>query len=371
MRAVCLRIAVGIAFGALVAGLVGSSNARAATEASAWTVVANPHQGTLTGVTSLAPADVWSVGFFWSQQAGAYRSLAEHWNGSAWSAMVPPRGSPGDNVLNAVSGSASNDVWAVGHQARRFQSYPTVPLAVHWNGTAWSVARTPAVSGSGDLHGVAALAPDDVWAVGELGSSNGPLIEHFDGTAWTLAASPDLPGFAELNAIAARSPNDIWAVGSYADGTGVTATLTEHFDGSTWSVVPSPNSDEYNQLTGVALSRTGSGAWASGNRNPEVGYFTLTERFDGSRWTISQTPDVGAPNNELNAVTVLPNGVAYTVGYKSQPSVGPLIERWNGSAWTVDALPATPFGALLWGTTSSTDNTIWAVGDNLILRRSG
>jgi hypothetical protein len=149
-----------------------------------------------------------------------------------------------------------------------FQSYPTVPLAERWNGSKGSVVRTPAVSGSGALDGVVSLASNNAWAVGKLGTSDGPLIEHYDGVTWRTFPNPDLPGFAELKAIAARSSSDIWAVGSYLDGTGITATLTEHFDGVAWSVVPSPNSDEYNQLTGVALDGVGSGAWASGNRNP-------------------------------------------------------------------------------------------------------
>jgi hypothetical protein len=260
-------------------------------------------------------------------------------------------------------------VWAVGYQTQPGVSYPTEPLAVHWNGTKWALVGTPPVVGSGDLHGVVALAANDVWAVGEMSGTNGPLIEHFNGSSWRIAPSPDLPGFAELNSIAARSPSDIWAVGSYADGTGVTATLTEHFDGTAWSVVASPNPEEYNQLTGVAVDA--SGAWASGNRNPDFGYFTLTERYDGSSWKVSQLPDVGTPNNELNAVTALPNGNAYTVGYQSEIGIGPLIQRWNGTAWRVERLPSTPYLALLWGVTSSSDNTVWAVGDNLIMVRRG
>jgi hypothetical protein len=333
--------------------------------------VPNPHEGTLNGVTSLAPNDVWAAGYYSNQHLGAFRSLTEHWNGSSWKAFLPPAGMSGNNVLNAASGSASNDVWAVGFQTLMFQSYPRVPLAVHWNGAGWLVARTPRVSGSGELHGVAAIAADNVWAVGELGSTNGPLIEHWDGAAWHVSPSPDLPAFAELNAIAARSASDIWAVGSYADGTGVTATLAEHFDGTAWALAVTPNAEEYNQLTGVALDAAGGGAWASGNRNPEVGYFTLTERYDGVSWTISQTPDVGAPNNELNAVAALPSGAAYTVGYQSEFGIGPLVERWDGAAWRVDRLPRTPYLALLWGVAASSDNTVWAVGDNLILRRQG
>src|SRR5207249_229081 len=103
---------------------------------------------------------------------------------------LPPPGMPGNNVLNAVSGTSSSNVWAVGYQTKRYQSYPTVPLAEHWNGTKWTVARTPPVSGSGELHGVVAIAVNNVWAVGELSSTNGPLVEHFDGASWQIFPTP-------------------------------------------------------------------------------------------------------------------------------------------------------------------------------------
>src|SRR5205823_3692563 len=137
------RYLYGVAVALLVAGVLVGTAAGATTTSSQWIVVASPHAGTLNGVSSRAPNDVWSVGFFWSQQAGAYRSLADHWNGSVWKATLPPPGMPGNNVLNAVSGTSSSNVWAVGYQTKRYQSYPTVPLAEHWNGTKWTVARTP------------------------------------------------------------------------------------------------------------------------------------------------------------------------------------------------------------------------------------
>ena len=47
-------------------------------------------------------------------------------------------------------------------------------------------------------------------------------------------------GENSLYSVAAIGPNDVWAVGSYT-GTGGYQTLTEHWDGGQWSIVPSPN----------------------------------------------------------------------------------------------------------------------------------
>ncbi|HYS44322.1 MAG TPA: hypothetical protein VEM32_10130, partial [Geobacteraceae bacterium] len=48
-----------------------------------------------------------------------------------------------------------------------------------------------------EFESVAALAPDDVWAVGSRQPSFAefqPLIEHWDGTAWSVVPGPYLNG---------------------------------------------------------------------------------------------------------------------------------------------------------------------------------
>jgi hypothetical protein len=52
-----------------------------------------------------------------------------------------------------------------------------------------------------------------------------------------VAPSPRIAG--RLNATAAIADNDIWAVGS--DQQLGNPTLAEHFNGKTWSVVPTPS----------------------------------------------------------------------------------------------------------------------------------
>jgi hypothetical protein len=75
----------------------------------------------------------------------------------------------------------------------------------------------PSVAGNA-LTAVHAISPNDVWAVGELGT-----IVHWDGTA--LTASPRFTRFT-LNDVFASGPRDVWAVGD--EGTLL------HYDGNTW-----------------------------------------------------------------------------------------------------------------------------------------
>src|SRR5437773_9507602 len=101
-----------------------------------------------------------------------------------------------------------------------------------------------------ELHGVSALAEDDVWAVGvsynterTLGST---LIEHWNGSRWSVVSSPNPSSFVnKLNAVAAVSSTDVSAVGTAP--TPANTVLILHWNGVAWSVVPNPT-------TGIPLT---------------------------------------------------------------------------------------------------------------------
>src|SRR2546422_4183768 len=82
---------------------------------------------------------------------------------AAWS--VFSSSSPGSvNDLNGVASVAANDVWAVGDTNQQ-------TLTLHWNGTAWSVVASPNASSNDALLGVAAVSTNDVWAVGKVNTA--------------------------------------------------------------------------------------------------------------------------------------------------------------------------------------------------------
>lgn len=148
----------------------------------------------------------------------------------AWTVVSSPAGSQ----LNGVASVSANDVWAVG------QTLAPGTLAEHWDGTAWSVVPTPnPVPGSDRLSAVAAVSASDVWAVGTVSFSSPPVIVHWNGRRWASVAHPRQAGF--LSGVSAVSATDVWAVGeSQVPGVGL-QTLIEHWNGHTWSVVPSSN----------------------------------------------------------------------------------------------------------------------------------
>jgi hypothetical protein len=91
---------------------------------------------------------------------------------------------------------------------------------MHWNGSAWTVIASPNALTTGAsvinrLHGVAVIAPNDVWAVGySTGGSQGyrTLTMHWDGVSWQIVPSPNLrlpSQYNALNAISAIAADEV------------------------------------------------------------------------------------------------------------------------------------------------------------------
>jgi hypothetical protein len=161
----------------------------------------------LTSVHAIAPNDVWAAGivFFANTSSATFRAdetFTEHWNGSRWSVVAAPdvtvaetRSAAGDDLV-AVAGS-SGDVWAVG------RAQPIGSLALHWNGSAWSVFPTPQTGEGGFLQAVLDLGPGNVWAAGDE-------IDRWDGQTWAQMPTVDGTPIAGITAIAAPGADDIW-----------------------------------------------------------------------------------------------------------------------------------------------------------------
>src|SRR6185437_8268394 len=79
------------------------------------------------------------------------------------------------------------------------------------------------------LNGVAVTAGCIAWAVGSYsdGGAARLLIERFDGGQWTVQHLPVRSG--QLNDVAALSPDDAYAVGFSGE-----RSLILHWDGRTW-----------------------------------------------------------------------------------------------------------------------------------------
>jgi hypothetical protein len=150
--------------------------------------------------------------------------LTLHWDGSAWSLVPSPSPVPGFPLLD-VAGTASNVVWAVGGQG----SAPPAPsFVLRWDGASWQTVLTT----NNNLRGVAAWAPDDVWAVGYNTS------RHWDGAAWQSVPLSSPPAI-QLEGVVALDPGNVWSVGYTTPGA-PNDTVILHLDLPCLTTTPTP-----------------------------------------------------------------------------------------------------------------------------------
>ena len=302
-------------------------------DGAAWSVVPSPTGASsssgLRAVAVLSRRDAWAVGNSGDRAAGWPWTLTEHWDGTAWQVVPSVDVGPMGNTLQGIAALAPDDVWAVGFAGA--VGYEDT-LTEHWDGTAWSVVPSPNGAGPDNaLEAVSAVAADDVWAVGSGSPSAGgapqALIEHWNGRAWSVVPSPSLGASQSgLHGVAAIGAADVWAVGN-ADG----VTLVEHWAGAAWSVVPSPSRGTSADSLLAVTAGGPADVWAVG-----VGALqTLTEHWDGTAWSIVPSPNIGGDENRLTGVAAESTGAVWAAGYYGNTGDGTLVERWDGTAWRV------------------------------------
>jgi hypothetical protein len=322
----------------------------------------------LTGVTAMSGDDAWAVGAF--RHARDDLPLIEHWDGRTWTVMRADRHlqSDADYLFAGVAATSATDVWAAGTLASQY----SFALADHWDGTAWKEVPTPAAGccfSAAGLSGVDAASPTDAWAVGNKYTS-GPrtLILRWNARtrAWVKVPSPNPAGRdgsaapSSLNGVAVLTGTDAWAVGFAKSGPSRQQnTLIEHWDGSRWRVTRSPNPSRggcvSDELLGVAA--TSAATFAVGDYCGAA----LVLRLNDGQWQQVQVPGPATGASERLVSVAANDASAWAVG-----SIGSrmLILHWNGTTWTTQRAPSTP-GATstrLASVTAASPSIAWAVG---------
>jgi hypothetical protein len=284
-----------------------------------WSLVRSPNAtngyNLLNGVAVAAPNDVWTVGQAWN--GSTYNTLVEHWNGVAWSIIPSPNVTGNSNVLEAISVVSANNIWAVGFSTD--SNFINNTLTLHWDGTSWSIVPSPSLD-SDILFAVDALASNDVWAGGRTKpggyGEDRTLTMHWDGSNWSIVPSPnDSSNDNDLFGVAAVASNDVWAVGN----AGSLKTLAIHWNGASWSVVPTPVFDPNatNQVLVGIVALSSTNIWTAGQYIVPLqgsAQHTLTENWDGLNWNFVPSPNAQNSNNRLHGITATSNGTLWAVG---------------------------------------------------------
>ena len=255
------------------------------------------------------------MGYF-HDAGGRQQTLIEHFDGTAWSVVTSPNPAS-DNALAGISAVSATDIWAVGTQADPGVT-PERPLALHWDGSGWSVVAAPNPTSRAVLTAVTTIAANDAWTVGVSVDDAGyqrAFSEHWDGTSWTVVPADEHGSVdTQLYAVAATAANDAWAAGFYYDAPNhTTMPLIEHWDGSTWTAESTGGRSGGNYLWGVTALPSGE-AWAVGTStsNDPNRYFSLIESYESFRTcgtdlsiTMTDSPDpIEADSNVTYTITV-------------------------------------------------------------------
>ena len=270
---------------------------------------------------------------------------------STWTvASTPSLPDGGNNALNGVSCVSSSYCIAVGSNG----VYPDLAtLAEEWDGSSWTVLLPPDASASDFLQSVSCLSTTFCMAVGQ--SEGTPLTELWDGSTWTIEDAPPVgPGiFTALNSISCTSTQFCAAVGEWSPGS-LTGSVMEIWDGTTWSLSSPLNGNEDNLASQLDSVSCTSASFCLG-----VGVNSSAVTWGGSSWSeVSGTP----PANELFSGVSCESDIACTiVGAGNGSGTVSLIENWNGTSWTSTTPPAGPAAYAL-NQLSCVQSTCVAVG---------
>ena len=384
LPAICLVAACSTAGGTMPsADVFARTSAQPQVRSSIWSVVPSPdyppgsdgdYADMLYGVSGTSSNDVWAVG---DNCCVAYGSkfldepLLEHWNGSGWTIMQSAPDAPPGTEFRAVAAVSTDDVWAVGYSAQA--------VFEHWNGKLWKIVPSPYVYNNGEMNSVVAISKNNVWAAGE--GNFAAILEQWNGKVWSYIPGYTYGGLTIINSISASGPNDIWAVGEYWNPNPV--AFSEHWNGSTWTNEP-PHADfAVSQLNGVAdISSTD--AWAVGYETATYqskARQTLIEHWNGSQWSVVRSPNKDPKGsypltNLLYAVTARSANDVWAVGYwtwfTGDGTPRSLFLHWNGKNWRIQSGPPplessnNAASNVLQGMTSLPTGELWAVGNQQV-----
>jgi hypothetical protein len=321
---------------------------------TAWSIVALPNtpvsgdHNILYDVKCASTSDCNVIGYYVGS-SGFSQTLAQHWNGSAWSIVSSPNASP-DDYIYSIACSSTSECWAFGYF--NTSSVSNV-LMLHWNGIAWSLFAstnlgTTNTAQNNSFNSVTCLSARECWAVGNFnpGGADQTLIARWNGISWSIVSSPNT-SISEnnyLNGIACNSSTDCWASGIFQNSSNIFQTLIEHWNGNAWSIVPSPNTNvgQQNALTGIACI-SASDCSAVGHYVNAGGFFqTLVLRWNGSTWAIVPSLNSSATqDNFFNAVSCVASECWAVGAYHPSAVDQPLVEKWDGTSWSIFSAPST------------------------------
>jgi hypothetical protein len=340
----------------------------------------------LEDVSCPAAGSCIAVGSYLNGDTGRTQTAAMRLSGGSWSALAVPAPAWTNSTLTALSCASATSCLAVGSADKGFLA-PDL-LIMKWDGSAWSdVSAGLQEPAEFDyrLNDVDCPAANSCEVVGYTSPANGVGVErtlalHWDGSTWTVrqSANPLTPGGAPslednaLKAVSCASVTVCKAVGSHVASPGGTMLLQKplilSLSGSEWisedadlSAFTSPETQFW--LEGVSCPTTTVclAVGYFGGNNFAGTRWAFTQRWNGTQWLNQSVYD------ETNQATKL-----YDVSCSSATSCRAVGKdgrglHWSGTQWKLQA-PKAPAeleadrGTQLAGVSCPTSTECHAVG---------
>lgn len=303
----------------------------------------------LTSVSCPSSSSCTAVGYYASKvgggQATEVKTLAERWDGSAWAIKSTPNSPASKNsALAGVSCPSMTACTAAGLGEPGPAGEAEVTLAESWNGSAWSTQTTvnPAPRTEDELKDVTCTGPSSCLGIGWNGYAKNSFIESWNGAAWTLMQSMQ----GEVNGISCSFTNVCTAVGV---SSGIAQTwLLNQVSETGWTVSPVapplPAGATQTGFNDIYCNTTICVAVGS-YRNSEGSYRPLVEQLTSNGWSLKEAPNP-AEGTAQKAMLAVSCGSENSCAAVGEAAGKPVAETWNGTSWARASLPSLPPGAI-------------------------
>ena len=260
---------------------------------------------------------------------------------AAWTLMSgPPEVAGQSTLLDSLSCTSSSFCVNVG-PIQGTTTPLTPPEPEIWDGATWSNVALPPQAGTVNLNSVSCVSSSFCMAVGDISAVSGgaAFAATWDGVSWMVSPAFSPPGTdVALSSVACITSDDCEAIGyeNYPQ-----TAIAEQWNGTTWSVIPIQSSASGPTLLFGVSCLGPADCWAVGEGGTLL---SLAEHFDGSAWTIVPTPNPSGSDTEttLLSISCVTSAFCQAVGTYYPPPSGsaPIVETWDGTAWSIASLPA-------------------------------
>jgi hypothetical protein len=338
-----------------------------------WTIqtTVNPHglleDARFGGVSCWGPGACTAVGEYGNSE-GRLVSLVEQWNGTTWEVQTSPNPTPSEAVgLESASCRSASECTATGYYEKEV-GQTRYSLAERWNGSSWSVQKTPTKGHESNLVSVSCASSTECVAGGYYVVSGTPpssylLVEVWNGTEWKVKLGAKLPEedtAPEFRSVSCSAAKSCIAVGAVFGGVEGTRSLAESWNGTSWKLIspPRPPHSIEDALEGVSCASSTACTAVGHFNNTEVplgehccnhhGEEALVEHWNGTAWQVEGAASpLGKPQDEnqshwaLSKVSCASATACVAVGSYAADSEGKNVvllgEQWNGTSWEVES----------------------------------